>query len=127
MWYAFTIILYYKYIAIYKKFYKFKVHFILHQVCRYLFVVDVQGLYCTMFKENNLQFDLKMVYHIFKTKENALLISNIECTWPSAKIANSVLLTLKISKSKELSIIFKIIFKWKGFQDMSFRGHNQQQ
>ena len=57
----------------------------------YLFVVDVQGLYCTMLKENNLQFQLKMVYKFFKTKKNALLISNIECTWPSAKIANSLL------------------------------------
>ena len=43
-----------------------------------------------MLKESNLQFKLKMVYQIFKSKKNVLLISNIECTWPSAKISNSV-------------------------------------
>ena len=49
-----------------------------------------------MFKENKLQFQLKMVYQIFGTKKNALLISNIECTWPSAKIANFVVFKKRI-------------------------------
>ena len=55
MWYAFSndfILVQFKI----TKFYKFQVHFKLHQMYGYLFVVDVQGLYCTMLKENNLQF-----------------------------------------------------------------------
>jgi len=45
-----------------------------------------------------------MVYRIFKNRKNAFILSYNQCTWPSAKITNSMLLCPSWSSTQDIQI-----------------------